>query len=106
MKRIRWITREEAEHLKKELPSHLADAMAFALHTGLRESNVASLEWSQIDFKSGTSLQELQQLGGWASFVMVLRYAHLSSSHLKAAAERISATISLQRGDDKVGIVA
>jgi hypothetical protein len=29
-------------------------------------------------------------LGGWASFDMVLRYAHLSSEHLKNAAERIS----------------
>jgi hypothetical protein len=42
--------------------------------------------------QNGTSLQELQQLGGWASFEMVLRYAHLSSEHLKNAAERISGT--------------
>lgn len=43
--------------------------------------------------QSGTSLQELQQLGGWSSFEMVLRYAHLSSNHLKDAAERIAGTI-------------
>lgn len=169
-KRIRWITLDEANCLKDELPEHLADAMEFALHTGLRETNISSLEWSQINFdqchafipahksksglaiavplnsqvmavlkkqlgknstfvfsyngkpirwfntrawrkalcragikdfkwhdlrhtwaswhvQSGTSLQELQQLGGWASFEMVLRYAHLSSSHLKNAAE-------------------
>jgi integrase len=178
-KRIRWITPEEAERLKNELPEHLADAMEFALHTGLRESNISSLEWSQIDFdrchafipadksksglaiavplnsksmevikkqigkhshfvfsyigrpirwfntrawrkalqrarvsdfkwhdlrhtwaswhvQHGTSLQELQQLGGWASFEMVLRYAHLSSAHLKDAAERIYVTKTLQ----------
>ena len=35
-------------------------------------------------------LQELQVLGGWSSFDMVLRYAHLSSDHLRSAAERIS----------------
>jgi hypothetical protein len=40
--------------------------------------------------QNGTSLQELQQLGGWSSFEMVLRYAHLSSNHLKDAAERIA----------------
>lgn len=149
--------------------------MEFSLHTGLRASNVSTLEWSQVDFsrchafipahksksgkaiaiplnnramevlyrqrgkhanfvftyksqpiiqfntkawkkalrragienfrwhdlrhtwaswhvQNGTSLQELQQLGGWASFEMVLRYAHLSSDHLKSAAERISGT--------------
>lgn len=174
-KRIRWITHEEAECLKSHLPQHLADAMEYALHTGLRESNITHLEWSEVDFnrghafipahksksgkaiavplnskamdtirrqigkhqcfvfsykgqpiqrfntkawrkaliragisdfrwhdlrhtwaswhvQNGTSLQELQQLGGWASFEMVLRYAHLSSNHLKDAAERISAT--------------
>ncbi|HAU4187582.1 TPA: site-specific integrase, partial [Legionella pneumophila] len=37
-----------------------------------------------------TSLQELQQLGGWSEYEMVLRYAHLSSDHLKVAAERIT----------------
>ena len=181
-RRIRWITPDEAARLKNELPEHLADAMEFALHTGLRETNISSLEWSQINFdnchafipasksksglaiavplnsqslaivknqigkhpifvfsyigrpirwfstrawrkalsragidnfkwhdlrhtwaswhvQNGTSLQELQQLGGWASFEMVLRYAHLSSSHLKSAAERItSATNLLQSG--------
>jgi len=48
--------------------------------------------WASWHIQSGTSLQELQQLGGWASFEMVLRYAHLSSDHLKKAAERISVT--------------
>lgn len=40
--------------------------------------------------QNGTSLQELQQLGGWSEYEMVLRYAHLSSDHLKTAAERIT----------------
>lgn len=178
-KRIRWLTLDEAERLKNELPTHLANAMEFAVQTGLRRSNITSLEWSQIDFErchafipahksksgkaiavplnskamsvlrkqvgnhplfvftyrgqritqfstkawrkalkragikdfkwhdlrhtwaswhvqNGTSLQELQQLGGWASFEMVLRYAHLCSNHLKNIAERITATNLLQ----------
>lgn len=45
--------------------------------------------WASWHVQNGTSLQELQLLGGWSSFEMVLRYAHLSSDHLKEAAERI-----------------
>lgn len=52
--------------------------------------------WASWHVQNGTSLQELQQLGGWTSFEMVLRYAHLSSDHLKEAAERINVTNSLQ----------
>jgi integrase len=174
-RRVRWITRQEAERLLKELPPHLAAMAAFSLATGLRQSNVSFLEWRDVDLEkchawihpdkakakkaiavplnkdamavlasqlgkhpqyvfvygrkpvqkcttkawkkalkragiedfrwhdlrhtwaswhvqNGTSLQELQQLGAWASFEIVLRYAHLSSNHLKNAAERISGT--------------
>jgi integrase len=42
---------EEAERLKNELPTHLANAMEFALQTGLRESNITRLEWSEVDFE-------------------------------------------------------
>lgn len=46
--------------------------------------------WASWHIQNGTSLQELQILGGWASLDMVLRYAHLSSDHLRNAAERVS----------------
>ncbi|MBA2654362.1 MAG: site-specific integrase [Gammaproteobacteria bacterium] len=184
-RRIRWITKEEAQKLIQNLPSHLADMAAFALSTGLRMSNITGLQWGDIDLvkrhawihpdqakakkaipvplnsdavaiirrqlgkhsqyifvykgnpisecntkawkkglkragiesfrwhdlrhtwaswhvQHGTSLQELQQLGGWASFEMVLRYAHLSSDHLKEASERISVTILSQSGNEEV----
>jgi len=174
-KRIRWITREEANRLIEELPDHLADMVVFSLATGLRQANVTGLQWCDVDLikqhalihpdqakgnkaipvplnedaikilrkrwgkhnqfvftyggsriiqcstkawkkalkragienfrwhdlrhtwaswhvQSGTSLHELQQLGGWSSFEMVLRYAHLNSDHLKKAANRISVT--------------
>jgi integrase len=172
-KRIRWLTRKEAECLLQELPEHLSAMAAFSLATGLRESNVMQLPWSDVDLEkrhawihhdkakakraipvplnsdaiailnkqrgkhpeyvfvyqghpvkqcntkawkkalkragienfrwhdlrhtwaswhvqNGTTLQELQQLGSWSSFDMVLRYAHLNSDHLKDVAERIS----------------
>ncbi|HAU1150796.1 site-specific integrase [Legionella pneumophila serogroup 1] len=178
-RRIRWLTKEEAARLLKELPSHLKDMAAFTLATGLRESNVTQLKWVQInlgkghalihpeesktnraipvplnrqaisiissqkgkhpiyvftyqgkpvtrcnnhawqkalaragieDFRwhdlrhtwaswhvqNGTALHELQQLGGWSNYEMVLRYAHLSSEHLKVAAERIHDTFMPQ----------
>lgn len=46
--RIRWLSREQADMLMRELPHHLADAMLFTLNTGLRQSNVANLQWNQI----------------------------------------------------------
>lgn len=48
-RRVRWITRAEADALLRALPEHLADMVKFALHTGLRQRNVTELEWSQID---------------------------------------------------------
>lgn len=48
--------------------------------------------WASWHVQNGTSLQELQQLGGWTSFNMVLRYAHLNSDQLQNAAERITGT--------------
>ena len=36
--------------------------------------------------QNGTPLAVLMQLGGWASYAMVLRYAHLAPSHLAAYA--------------------
>ncbi len=171
-KRIRWLTKQEANQLLKELPPHLHEMASFTLATGLRESNVTQLKWEQIDLtkkhalihadeskskrpipvplnkqaisilkmqlgknqiyvftyqgkpvtrcnnhawqkalkragindfrwhdlrhtwaswhvQNGTPLHELQQLGGWSNYEMVLRYAHLSSEHLRVAAERI-----------------
>jgi integrase len=48
-RRVRFLTRDEADRLLAELPAHLADLAAFALATGLRRSNVTGLEWTQVD---------------------------------------------------------
>ena len=42
---------------------------------------------------NGTSLQELMELGGWKSYEMVLRYAHLAPEQLASAAARIERRI-------------
>ena len=45
--------------------------------------------WASWHVMSGTTLQELMELGGWKSYEMVLRYAHLAPEHLSNAAARI-----------------
>ena len=45
--------------------------------------------WASWHVQNGTSLQELMELGGWASYQMVLRYAHLATGQLIDAASRI-----------------
>lgn len=48
-RRIRYLTRNEAQRLLAALPEHLADMAAFSLATGLRRANVTGLQWSQVD---------------------------------------------------------
>lgn len=54
-RRIRWLTRDEAERLIAELPEHLAAMARFALETGLRQANVSGLQWSQVDLTRRTA---------------------------------------------------
>ncbi len=54
-RRIRWLTREEADRLLRELPEHLSVMADFSLETGLRQSNVTGLEWSQVDLDRRTA---------------------------------------------------
>jgi integrase len=44
--------------------------------------------WASWQVQAETPLSHLQELGGWASFDMVQRYAHLSPGHLKQYADR------------------
>ena len=48
-KRIRWITKVEAERLCSVLPDHLEAMVRFALATGLRHDNVCRMQWDQVD---------------------------------------------------------
>lgn len=53
--------------------------------------------WASWHVQRGTPLQELMELGGWASYEMVLRYAHLAADHLRGAAGRIDGTFTAQK---------
>jgi len=182
--RLRWLSYDEADKLSRALPKHTRSMMLFTLATGLRESNVTGLEWSQIDLdqkiawiyadqsksnknlriplnqdaidilieqqgkhsrsvftykgnpvkkagnkswrntlkrigiedftwhglrhtwaswhvQNGTPLNALQELGGWSSYEMVLRYAHLAPNHLSSYANNLEGVVakSLHRTD-------
>ena len=170
--RIRFLTQDEFSRLLNELPAHLKAMVVFSLATGLRESNVTRLEWSQVDMQrqilsvhaddakgkktfsiplntdamailneqhgkheqfvftykskpikkagarawkaalkragiddftyhdlrhtfaswhvqNGTPLNVLKELGAWADYDTVLKYAHLSTEHLKSHSDNV-----------------
>lgn len=47
--RTRWLTHAEWSRLESQLPLHLLAPARFALATGIRRSNLLSLQWSEID---------------------------------------------------------
>ena len=49
VRRVRYLTKIQAESLLAQLPPHLAEMTAFSLATGLRKSNVTGLCWTQVD---------------------------------------------------------
>jgi integrase len=49
VRRIRFLTHEEAQRLLAVLPPQLSDMAALTLATGLRAANVTGLQWTQVD---------------------------------------------------------
>jgi integrase len=45
----RWLTYEEEEQLLKYLPQWLKEIVLFALNTGMRQNEILSLKWSEVD---------------------------------------------------------
>ncbi|WP_411727688.1 tyrosine-type recombinase/integrase [Methyloglobulus sp.] len=48
-RRIRWITRDQADCLLSGLHGHVKAMVWFSLETGLRQAKVTGLRWTQID---------------------------------------------------------
>lgn len=104
--RTRALNYEEFARLHAELPSHLADMALFTVATGLRQANVAKLEWAEVDvalrhawipadkFKNGSphavplneiALAVLQkQIGKHATHVFTYRGAPVTNVSTKA----------------------
>jgi len=47
-----WLDKKSAKRLLNELPPHTESMCRFALATGLRHSNVTTLQWDEIDLKT------------------------------------------------------
>ena len=56
---------------------------------------------SEFSDSTGVTLQQLMLLGGWRSFSMVLRYAHLAPDHLAVAAGKIRLKRRTKTGTSK-----
>lgn len=50
----RWLTQDEEERLLKASPAWLKEIVVFAIHTGLRLTELLDLKWHQIDLTRGT----------------------------------------------------
>lgn len=108
------LNEDALEVLRGRLGKHLEYVFTFqdkpvarcstkAWYKACREAGITNFRWHDLrhtwaswHVQSGTSLQELMELGGWASLEMVMRYAHLAADHLQAAAGRINGTFSSQ----------
>ncbi len=45
----RWLRYEEEEKLLKHLPEWIKDIILFALNTGMRQNEIFTLKWSEVD---------------------------------------------------------
>lgn len=93
----------EGDHVFQWKEKPVDDCNGHAFKDAVDRAKLAPLRWHDLrhTFASwavqrGVSLHELMQLGGWASYSMVLRYAHLAPDHLAAAAEKVG-TFGAQR---------
>jgi integrase len=72
-----------------------------AWHSALKRAGISDFRWhdlrhtwASLHVQNGTPLEVLMQLGGWNSYEMVLRYAHLSQSHIARYAQNSHSQIS------------
>lgn len=76
--RVRYLEQEDFRRLLVELPEHLASLVVFSLETGLRQSNVKELTWSQVDMERGQAWIHADQAKGKKAFNVPLSGAALS----------------------------
>lgn len=80
------------------------DVNGKAFQDAVERSGVGPLRWHDLRHtfaswavQSGVTLHELMQLGGWSSYQMVIRYAHLAPDHLASAAAKVSTKAQRKR---------
>jgi len=50
----RWLTPDEETRLRTAAPDWLREIITFALNTGMRQGEILSLQWQDVDFARGT----------------------------------------------------
>ncbi len=58
--------------------------------------------WASWHVQNGTPLQVLKELGGWSSYDMVLKYAHLAPDHLSNFANNVNGIVAKSVAADNV----
>lgn len=71
-KRRDWLTEEEWGRLYAHLPEHQRRMALFAVETGLRQANVLSLQWSQVDLDRRLVWYEAEDMKGRRSISVPL----------------------------------
>ena len=86
----------------------IADCNTKSFQDAVERANLKPLRWHDLRhtfaswaIQNGVAPHELMQLGGWASYSMVLRYAHLAPDHLAEAAEKVAKTSHKNRHTKK-----
>lgn len=97
LRALRWLSR--GPYVFEWRGQRIDDCNTKAFQDAVAAAGVGPLRWHDLRHtwaswavQSGVTLHELMQLGGWASYSMVLRYAHLAPDHLAEAAEKASRT--------------
>ncbi len=80
----------------KFFPQAVARAQAILRSLGRDPSRLEGFTWHGLRHTfasrlvmSGADLRTVQELGGWRTLSMVMRYSHLAPDHLRAAVERL-----------------
>lgn len=67
-----------------------------AFKAALKRAGISNFRWHDLrhtwaswHIQNGTPIPVLQQLGGWKTLAMVMRYAHLGASHLAEFADNV-----------------
>lgn len=67
-----------------------------AFKAALKRAGISNFRWHDLrhtwaswHVQNGTPIPVLQQLGGWKTLAMVMRYAHLGASHLAEFADNV-----------------
>lgn len=97
LRALRALAGPKATHVFVWKGEPIRDCNTAAFQKAVTRAGVGPLRWHDLrhtwaswHVQAGTTLQELKELGGWATFAMVLKYAHLAPDHLAEAAENLA----------------